>query len=227
MLNISHHYAHGPYTQYLACSSSYLTGPYLCQMPWQCSVYNNFTTLRPSAPRALPFPHNVPQCPGRQHSARGHRSLAPQKGLREKTLGPSNTRSKGLADHWQSPRCPHRARIPGLLSMAKEIWYVSNDCRREIACNNNRVGDLIQMTILGQPTIIINSPKLAVDMLNKKSAIYSSRPHLTMACDLVGWRDILVLLKYTDKFKACRRMLHAVIGTRASVDSFQNTLEEE
>ena len=41
------------------------------------------------------------------------------------------------------------------------------------------VGDLIQMTILGQPIIIINSPKLAVDMLNKKSAIYSSRPHLT------------------------------------------------
>jgi hypothetical protein len=83
------------------------------------------------------------------------------------------------------------------------------------------------MTVFGQPAIIINSPKLAVDILNKKSAIYSSRPHLTMACDLVGWRDILVLLKYTDKFKACRRMLHAVIGTRASVDKFRDTLEEE
>ncbi|KAH9041234.1 cytochrome P450 [Lactarius pseudohatsudake] len=90
-----------------------------------------------------------------------------------------------------------------------------------------KYGDLIQMTILGQPTIIINSPQLAVNMLNKKSAIYSSRPHLTMACDLVGWRDILVLLKYTDKFKACRRMLHAVIGTRASVEKFRDTLEEE
>ncbi|KAI9453720.1 cytochrome P450 [Lactarius psammicola] len=83
------------------------------------------------------------------------------------------------------------------------------------------------MTVLGQPTIIINSPQLAVNMLNKKSAIYSSRPHLTMACDLVGWRDILVLLKYTDKFKACRRMLHTVIGTRASVEKFRDTLEEE
>ncbi|KAH9162719.1 cytochrome P450 [Lactarius sanguifluus] len=90
-----------------------------------------------------------------------------------------------------------------------------------------KYGDLIQMTILGQPTIIINSPQLAVNMLNKKSAIYSSRPHLTMACDLVGWRDILVLLKYTDKFKACRRMLHTVIGTRASVEKFRDTLEEE
>lgn len=83
------------------------------------------------------------------------------------------------------------------------------------------------MTILGQPTVIINSPKLAVDILNKKSAIYSSRPHLTMACDLVGWKDILVLLKYTDKFKSCRRMLHGVIGTRVSVEKFRDTLEEE
>jgi hypothetical protein len=76
------------------------------------------------------------------------------------------------------------------------------------------LGDLIQMTVLGQPTIIINSPQLATDILSKKSAIYSSRPHLTMACDLVGWKDVLVLLKYNDKFKACRRMLQGVIGTR-------------
>jgi hypothetical protein len=90
-----------------------------------------------------------------------------------------------------------------------------------------KLGDLIQLTVLGQPTIIINSPKLATDILSKKSAIYSSRPHLTMACDLVGWKDILVLLKYTDKFKACRRMFQSVIGTRASVDKFRDTLEEE
>jgi hypothetical protein len=83
------------------------------------------------------------------------------------------------------------------------------------------------MTVLGQPTIIINSPQLATDILSKKSAIYSSRPHLTMACELVGWKDVLVLLKYNDKFKACRRMLQGVIGTRASVEKFRDTLEEE
>jgi hypothetical protein len=103
----------------------------------------------------------------------------------------------------------------------------SINCRPHNSEFTITLGDLIQMTILGQPTIIINSPQLATDILSKKSAIYSSRPHLTMACDLVGWKDVLVLLKYTDKFKACRRMLHAVIGTRASVDKFRDTLEEE
>jgi hypothetical protein len=66
-----------------------------------------------------------------------------------------------------------------------------------------------------------------MEMLSKKSAIYSSRPHFTMACDLVGWKNLLVLLQYTDKFKSFRRMFQSVIGTRASVDKFRDILEEE
>lgn len=111
--------------------------------------------------------------------------------------------------------------------MAEEIWCVLNGNQARVRQLTIIVGDLVQMTILGQPTIIINSPQLAVEILNKKSSIYSSRPHLTMACDLVGWKDVLVLLKYTDTFKACRRMLHGVIGTRVSVEKFRDTLEEE
>jgi len=111
--------------------------------------------------------------------------------------------------------------IGNLLDVPTEVEY------QVFSQWQKKYGDLIQMTVLGQPTIIINSPNLAVDMLNKKSAIYSSRPTLTMAGDLVGWKDILVLLKYTDKFKACRRMFHAVIGTRASVEKFRDSLEEE
>lgn len=88
-------------------------------------------------------------------------------------------------------------------------------------------GDVISLTVLGKPLIILNSPKAAQDMLNKKSSIYSSRPHYTMACDLVGWKDVLVLLPYGDRLRAYRRMIHQVIGTRASVDKFNGTIEGE
>lgn len=130
--------------------------------------------------------------------------------------------------------------IGNLLDVPNEVEYkVFSQWRQKYGEKDNHsvpnldnqstitIGDLIQMTVLGQPTIIINSPQLATDILSKKSAIYSSRPHLTMACDLVGWKDVLVLLKYNDKFKACRRMLQGVIGTRASVEKFRDTLEEE
>lgn len=48
-----------------------------------------------------------------------------------------------------------------------------------------------------------------------------------MACDLVGWKDVLVLLPYGDRLRAYRRMIHQVIGTRASVDKFNGTIEGE
>ncbi|KAI0046723.1 cytochrome P450 [Auriscalpium vulgare] len=111
--------------------------------------------------------------------------------------------------------------IGNLLDVPTEDEY------RVFSSWQKKYGDIVQMTVLGQPLIILNSPRLCVEMLNKKSLIYSSRPHLPMACDLVGWKDVLVLLPYNDKFKACRRMMQQVIGTRSSVDQFRNTLETE
>jgi len=109
-----------------------------------------------------------------------------------------------------------------------QVWCVEQ--RPSCTISNNFlivVGDLIQLTVFGRPTIVINSKRMANDMFSKKSSLYSSRPHLTMACDLVGWKDALVLLKYTDRFKSFRKMFHTVVGTRVNADKFRDTLEEE
>ncbi|TFY66279.1 hypothetical protein EVG20_g4806 [Dentipellis fragilis] len=86
-------------------------------------------------------------------------------------------------------------------------------------------GPITSFTMLGQPMLVLNTPAAAEEMLDKKSAIYSDRPHLTMASDLVGWKDVLVLTPYGDRFKAYRRLMHRIIGTRAAVDSYNTTLE--
>ncbi|KAG0699886.1 hypothetical protein DFH29DRAFT_1013253, partial [Suillus ampliporus] len=39
-----------------------------------------------------------------------------------------------------------------------------------------RYGDLSHIEILGQHIIVVNSVKTAIDMLDKKSAVYSDRP---------------------------------------------------
>ncbi|KAG6856468.1 hypothetical protein H0H87_004047 [Tephrocybe sp. NHM501043] len=41
-----------------------------------------------------------------------------------------------------------------------------------------------------------------------------------MAGSLVGWKNALPLLPYGDRFRRYRRMFHAVIGSRASMDQF-------
>ena len=82
------------------------------------------------------------------------------------------------------------------------------------------LGDLCSITVLGQPIIIINSAEIACDMLDKKSAIYSDRPVLQMAGELVGWKHTLVLLPYGDRFRRYRRLFHRLIGSQAVVKRF-------
>ena len=82
------------------------------------------------------------------------------------------------------------------------------------------LGDICSITVLGQPIIIINSAEVARDMLDKKSAIYSDRPVLQMAGELVGWKRTLVLLPYGDRFRRYRRLFHRLIGSQEVVKRF-------
>ena len=42
------------------------------------------------------------------------------------------------------------------------------------------LGGLVMLSIMGQPLAIVNSYETAIDLLEKRSAIYSSRPVRTM-----------------------------------------------
>jgi hypothetical protein len=64
-----------------------------------------------------------------------------------------------------------------------------------------------------------------MEMLDSKSALYSDRPVLPMAGELVGWKDSLPFLPYGDRFRRQRKNLHRVIGSRTAVDVY-NVIEE-
>ncbi|PPQ69731.1 hypothetical protein CVT24_001317 [Panaeolus cyanescens] len=67
-------------------------------------------------------------------------------------------------------------------------------------------GDIIHLNMLGQPLIIINSRKVAADLLDKRSNIYSDRPKLEMI-SLVGWDRSLVLLPYGHEWRQQRKLI--------------------
>jgi cytochrome P450 len=81
-------------------------------------------------------------------------------------------------------------------------------------------GDICSVTVLGQHLIIINSAKIAFDMLDKKSSIYSDRPTLQMGGELVGWKNTLVLLPYGDRFRNSRKLFHRLIGSHSAMQRF-------
>ena len=85
----------------------------------------------------------------------------------------------------------------------------------------------MSIVLLGQPMVVINSYKHAYELLEKRSAIYSDRPHMIMAGDIVGWDQILVLLRYGNQFQEYRRLMARVLGSRKSVESFVPIIEEQ
>jgi hypothetical protein len=47
-------------------------------------------------------------------------------------------------------------------------------------------GDLIYLNIAGQPMIILNSQKVAADLLDRRASKYSDRPPLIVASEMSG-----------------------------------------
>jgi cytochrome P450 len=88
-----------------------------------------------------------------------------------------------------------------------------------------KYGDITHIEVLGRHIIVLSSVKTAMEMMDSKSTLYSDRPVLPMAGELVGWKDSLPFLPYGDRFRRQRKNFHRVIGSRAAVDVY-NEIEE-
>lgn len=56
--------------------------------------------------------------------------------------------------------------------------------------------DIIYLNVAGTSIVVLDTFEAAFQLLEKRSAIYSSRPHFNMLCDLLGYGSIVGLLGY-------------------------------
>ncbi|OCT47140.1 O-methylsterigmatocystin oxidoreductase [Cladophialophora carrionii] len=88
-------------------------------------------------------------------------------------------------------------------------------------------GPISSLSVLGQNIIIISDYKIAVDLMEKRSAFTSSRPVLEFGSKLCGWERGLAMMPYSPKVRAYRKALHAVLGTPSAIDPFRPLIERE
>jgi len=91
----------------------------------------------------------------------------------------------------------------------------------------SHVGDISHVEVLGQHIVVLNSFKAAIGMLDKKSSIYSDRPTLTMAGELVGWNGVSFFLPYGDSLRRNRKNFHRIIGNRTAMMAYDVHFIEE
>ncbi|GJE86539.1 cytochrome P450 [Phanerochaete sordida] len=111
--------------------------------------------------------------------------------------------------------------IGNVLDMPKEHEWLT------FASWGEKYGDIVYLSLLGQPMVVLNSAKHAVALLDKRSNIYSDRPVLTMGGELVGWNKILALVPYGERFREYRRFMAKLVGTKTQMERHLPLVEHE
>ena len=77
-------------------------------------------------------------------------------------------------------------------------------------------GPIIYYRVYGKETILLNSGKVALDLLESRSSIYSDRPTAWMVGELAGRKRTVFLMSFLDpQFKTLRKLLQTGLNPRA------------
>ncbi|KAJ6537204.1 OrdA protein, partial [Mycena vulgaris] len=87
-------------------------------------------------------------------------------------------------------------------------------------------GGICSVTLLGQPIVILNSA-LAMEEMDNKGSVFSTRPRLPMGGELVGYDQTLVLMPYGARFRTFRKHFAKLIGTTGVMRQFVPLVEAE
>ncbi|KAJ8520598.1 hypothetical protein ONZ45_g2648 [Pleurotus djamor] len=102
-----------------------------------------------------------------------------------------------------------------LRSANSKIFPKSNP---EIAFHewSKQYGDVIHLSLMGRSIVVLNSLEAAVDLLEKRGAIYSDRPQMVVY-DMMGWNPSLAFMPYGQRFKKHRSILQTHFTPEACI----------
>ncbi|KAF5335162.1 hypothetical protein D9611_010866 [Ephemerocybe angulata] len=73
---------------------------------------------------------------------------------------------------------------------------------------SKKYGDIMFFKVFNTPIMILSSQKVALDLFEKRSAIYSGRPHSVMMHELLSMDNFFSLLNYGSWWRRHRRAFH-------------------
>ncbi|KXN82009.1 O-methylsterigmatocystin oxidoreductase [Leucoagaricus sp. SymC.cos] len=74
---------------------------------------------------------------------------------------------------------------------------------------------IMYVEAFGQPIVVVNDACIASDLLEKRSALYSSRPRQPMLVEVIGSKQFFGLLPYGDEWRNHRRIFQQHFSTKS------------
>ncbi|KAI5115931.1 hypothetical protein M0805_002081 [Coniferiporia weirii] len=88
------------------------------------------------------------------------------------------------------------------------------------------LGDVIYTCVLGRHALIINSAEVACELMERRGANFSDRPHFYLLGDVLGWGKMLTFLPYGNRFRTQRRLMQQYFNSQAVVAFRPYQIEE-
>ncbi|KAI9444595.1 cytochrome P450 [Lactarius indigo] len=80
--------------------------------------------------------------------------------------------------------------IGNVLELKDKVWMFRRDCKQKYE-------DVMYLSALGQPILVLNSLKAASELLDRRGTIYSGRPRLIMAHEIISGGLIFAFLNHS------------------------------
>ncbi|KAH8985569.1 cytochrome P450 [Lactarius akahatsu] len=95
---------------------------------------------------------------------------------------------------------------PRGLPLIGDVIHIANPEWLASPKRKDEYGDMMYINALGTGMLIINSQRVAVDLLEKRSTIYSSRPHYISVGDFMTQNLAFGIVPYGDRLRQFRRV---------------------
>ncbi|KAH9927105.1 cytochrome P450 [Epithele typhae] len=92
---------------------------------------------------------------------------------------------------------------------------------------SERWGDLTTFTLLGQRFLLVNNADDALELLEKKSAIYSSRSSIPVGGDMIGWSQTMIMQNEPARMREYRKLVGTVMASHTRVQRFGDLIEAD
>ncbi|KAK6072221.1 cytochrome p450 [Seiridium cupressi] len=76
-------------------------------------------------------------------------------------------------------------------------------------------GEMFTCKFGGSTWVFLNSSRVVTDLMERRAAIYSSRPPFPMTQSIMSDDSRIVLMPYNDKWRTLRKVMHSILSTRA------------
>ncbi|KAI0279216.1 cytochrome P450 [Russula aff. rugulosa BPL654] len=109
--------------------------------------------------------------------------------------------------------------IGNVLELRTQQWLKFTEWRKQY-------GNIIYLNAAGQSMVILNSQKVAADLLDRRAGIYSDRPRNIVASDIMTGGLLVVFTRYNDIWRRMRKAAHEGLNKGLVKDFYETQTKE-